>query len=51
MIMYSAAISACEKAKQPDKAMVPFVVWQLTPGARFVHIQRGHQRMREGKAA
>ena len=26
---YSAAISACEKAKQPDKAMVPFVEMQL----------------------
>ena len=26
---YSAAIIACEKAKQPDKAMVPFVEMQL----------------------
>ena len=43
MITYSAAISACEKGKQPDRALELFVVMQqkgLAPGI-IIYIAAG----------
>ena len=49
---YNAAISACEKGDQPDKA--PGAPWGLAakrPGTWQDHLQCGNQRMQKGRTA
>ena len=51
MIMYSVAISAHEKVKQPDMVLVLLEVRQQRHGARHVHVQRSEHCIGEGEAA
>ena len=45
VIIYSAAISACEKAKQSEEALELLgQMWQEGPEPKFYHVPRSHQR-------